>query len=417
MTEKILVVVVDFKKGKRWPIKEVAEELKELILSCFGEIVDLVLCQGVEPAPKFLIGEGKVQEISDICALKEIDTVVFSEELKGSQKRNLEKAFGARVIDRTQVILDIFAKHAHSQEGKMQVELAQLQYLLPRLVGKGIEMSRLGGGIGTLGPGETKLEVDRRKISDRIIRLKKQLENVSQIRKTKRKKRQNKKIPAISLVGYTNAGKSTLLNRLTESDQRVHDGLFTTLDPLSRQYVLPNNQTIILSDTVGFLHELPHGLIDAFHATLEEVQEADILIHVIDVSNNRFRDFHESVVGVLNELEVQDKPTLIVFNKIDKIEDRTDLNSLANGFENFSFVSAQTGENIDDLIEQILELLESALRQVEVYLPLDRMDLVNLLHQEAQVHNVEYTSEHIYVQVSVPLKIFEKIKEFAIKKR
>lgn len=413
MTEKILVVAIEFKKGRNWPIKEIAEELKELILSCGGDIVDLVICRGVEPTSKFLIGEGKVKEIAEICGFKEINTVVFSQELKGRQKRNLEKELGTKVIDRTQVILDIFAKHAKSQEGKMQVELAQLQYLLPRLIGKGTEMSRLGGGIGTLGPGETKLEVDRRRIADRIERLKKQLEGVSQIRKTKRKRRQDQKIPAISLVGYTNAGKSTLLNQVTKSEQRVYDGLFTTLDPLSRQYVMPNHQTIVLSDTVGFLHELPHGLIDAFHATLEEIEEADILLHVVDVSSDKFRDFHESVVKVLEELHVQDKPTITVFNKIDKIEDRSELSFLVDSFENVVFVSAQTGENVDYLVDRISKVLAPTLKKVEVYIPLDRMDLVNLLHQEAQVHAIEYTSERVYVCASVPPKVFQIIKGFS----
>jgi len=413
VTEKILVVAIEFKKGRNWPIKEIAEELKELILSCGGDIVDLVICRGVEPTSKFLIGEGKVKEIAEICGFKEINTVVFSQELKGRQKRNLEKELGTKVIDRTQVILDIFAKHAKSQEGKMQVELAQLQYLLPRLIGKGTEMSRLGGGIGTLGPGETKLEVDRRRIADRIERLKKQLEGVSQIRKTKRKRRQDQKIPAISLVGYTNAGKSTLLNQVTKSEQRVYDGLFTTLDPLSRQYVMPNHQTIVLSDTVGFLHELPHGLIDAFHATLEEIEEADILLHVVDVSSDKFRDFHESVVKVLEELHVQDKPTITVFNKIDKIEDRSELSFLVDSFENVVFVSAQTGENVDYLVDRISKVLAPTLKKVEVYIPLDRMDLVNLLHQEAQVHAIEYTSERVYVCASVPPKVFQIIKGFS----
>ncbi|MDD3374368.1 MAG: GTPase HflX [Candidatus Omnitrophica bacterium] len=416
MTEKILVVAIEFKKGKNWPLEQVAEELKELILSCFGEIVDLVLCRGVEPTPNFLIGEGKVKEIAEICALKSIDTVIFSQELKGSQRHNLEKELGVKVVDRTQVILDIFAKHAKSQEGRMQVELAQLQYLLPRLRGRGTEMSRLGGGIGTLGPGETKLEIDRRRITDRIEKLKKQLEGVSQIRKTKRKKRQNQKIPAISLVGYTNAGKSTLLNQLTKSDQRVYDGFFTTLDPLSRQYVMPNHQTIVLSDTVGFLHDLPHGLIDAFHATLEEVEEADILLHVVDVSNPKFRDFHESVVVVLKELNVQNKPMITVFNKIDKIEDRTGLNYLIDSFENVVFVSGQTGENMDYLVERISKVLAPSLIQIDVHIPVDRMDLVNLLYEEAQVYEIKYTSESVCVRASVPPKVFQKVKGFSIKK-
>ena len=251
-----------------------------------------------------------------------IDAVIVSCDLKGTQQRNLEADFGVKTLDRTQVILDIFARRATSQEGKMQVELAQLQYRLPRLTGHGEEMSRLGGGIGTSGPGETKLEIDRRRIGERITRLKKDLKEVTQSRQVKRKKRQDQKIPTVALVGYTNAGKSTLLNTLTEADTLVHDGLFTTLDSLSRQAVLPNHLKVVFSDTVGFMHALPHGLIEAFKATLEEVQEADLLLHVLDISHPDYRKFYDAVNAVLDELKVLDKPMIMVLNKIDKLEDR-----------------------------------------------------------------------------------------------
>ena len=263
------------------------------------------------PSPEYH-GEGKVKEISALCDAERIHTVIFSHDLKGSQQRNLEEALHVKTIDRTQLILDIFARRATSLEGKMQVELAQLEYLLPRLVGKGIALSRLGGGIGTLGPGETKLEVDRRRIRARIDRLRQELLEISQDRRLKRKKRQEQGLPLISLVGYTNAGKSTLLNTLTNAGQITRDGLFTTLDPLSRQLILPNHQKTVLSDTVGFMHQLPHHLIESFKATLEEVTAADLLLHVLDVSHPKFRDLHDSVIEVLKELGAHDQPTITV---------------------------------------------------------------------------------------------------------
>jgi len=340
MKEKTLLVSIDFKKRNSWPAEDIASELEELITSCGGEVIERTICRSNKPTAKYLIGQGKVDEITEICSGTNIDTVVFSHDLKGSQQRNLEEAIQAKTIDRTQLILDIFARHAKSQEGKMQVELAQLEYLLPRLVGKGIELSRLGGGIGTLGPGETKLEVDRRRIQTKITKLKRDLKEVSQNRRTKRKKRKEQAIASASLVGYTNAGKSTLLNALTDAQQRTEDGLFTTLDPLSRQYVLPNHQKLILSDTVGFMYELPHHLIEAFKATLEEVTEADLLLHVLDVSNPKFRQLNDAVFTVLADLEVTEKPVITVLNKIDKIKDRSWLKDLTDNFPNTICVSS-----------------------------------------------------------------------------
>ncbi|MCK5082494.1 MAG: GTPase HflX, partial [Candidatus Omnitrophica bacterium] len=307
-----------------------------------------------------------------------------------------------KIIDRTQLILDIFAKHASSKEGKMQVDLAQLEYLLPRLVGKGIELSRLGGGIGTLGPGETKLEVDRRRIGQRIVKLKRNLGEVANQRALKRKQRKDKGVPAISLVGYTNAGKSTLLNALTQAGQVTRDGLFTTLDSLSRQLVLPNHQKIILSDTVGFMHDLPHHLIEAFHATLEEVQEADVLLHVMDVSHPYFRHLRESVEEVLKELEAFDKVTILVINKIDRLQDREWLKGFQKGFDHAVCLSAKTGENISGLLEKISEMLSSLIVEIDVEVPITRMDLVNLAHEEGEVYSIKYYAETINIRAAVP---------------
>ena len=401
--EKVLLVIVSFKKGRaHWSIDEDLNEMRELIVACGGEVIEQVICSVVKPTASYLISENRVKNIAELCHAQTIDTVIFSHDLKGRQQRNLENIIKTKIIDRTQLILDIFAKHASSKEGKMQVDLAQLEYLLPRLVGKGIELSRLGGGIGTLGPGETKLEVDRRRIGQRIVKLKRNLGEVANQRALKRKQRKDKGVPAISLVGYTNAGKSTLLNALTQAGQVTRDGLFTTLDSLSRQLVLPNHQKIILSDTVGFMHDLPHHLIEAFHATLEEVQEADVLLHVMDVSHPYFRHLRESVEEVLKELEAFDKVTILVINKIDRLQDREWLKGFQKGFDHAVCLSAKTGENISGLLEKISEMLSSLIVEIDVEVPITRMDLVNLAHEEGEVYSIKYYAETINIRAAVP---------------
>lgn len=403
--ERILLAVVTFKKPGPWSQDDISEEMKELVKTCGGAVVDMVFCKLEEPSASTYITKGKVEELTAICSTGVADTVIFSCDLKGSQQRNLEDALGVKTIDRTQLILDIFARHAKSSEGKMQVELAQLEYLLPRLVGKGIELSRLGGGIGTMGPGETKLEVDRRRISDRIAKLKKDLKEVSQNRQVKRKKRQNDQIPLISLVGYTNAGKSTLLNTLTKAGTITNDGLFTTLDSLSRHYVLPNKRKVVFSDTVGFMHDLPHRLIESFKATLEEVQQADLLLHVIDISHPNHKNFYDAVEDVLKELEVLEKPTIIVLNKIDKISERGWLASVSTQFPNALLLSGMTGENLDGLLERIDYMLSDGMVEIDVKLPIDRMDLVTLAHQQGRVNHIKYFSKSIRLQATLPQKI------------
>jgi len=279
--ERCLLVTIELRTEKdSWPKQDVARELEELVKTANGQAIEQIFCLRDRPTPDLFIGKGKVEEIALLSQDEDIDTVIFSHDLSGTQQRNLEEIIGKKTIDRTQLILDIFSHHAHSPEGNMQVELAQLEYLLPRLVGKGIMLSRLGGGIGTRGPGEQKLEVDRRRIRNKITKLKQDLEHLTNHRRIIRKKRKEEAIPCLALVGYTNAGKSTLLNALTNAGQYVKDSLFTTLDPLSRRMNLPSGAKVVISDTVGFLHNLPHHLIDAFHATLEEAVEADLLIQM-----------------------------------------------------------------------------------------------------------------------------------------
>jgi GTP-binding protein HflX len=415
MKEKIVLAVVIEHAHSSWSPEDEAAEMDQLITTCGGEIVHTVFCKTMPPTASHMLTKGKVEEIQALCQAGGIDAVIVSCDLKGTQQRNLEADFGVKTLDRTQVILDIFAKRATSQEGKMQVELAQLQYRLPRLAGHGEEMSRLGGGIGTSGPGETKLEIDRRRIGERITRLKKDLQSVTQSRQVKRKKRQDQKIPTVALVGYTNAGKSTLLNALTQADALVHDGLFTTLDSLSRQAVLPNHLKVVFSDTVGFMHALPHGLIEAFKATLEEVQEADLLLHVLDISHSDFRKFYDAVGAVLDELKVLDKPTIVVLNKIDKLQSRPEgsfssesdeerLNQIKREVPFSIGISALKGENIQQLFLLIEDILSQASVDIDIVLPANRMDLVNLAHGQGQVHEVKFLAKGIRLKASLPAK-------------
>ncbi|MBF0619561.1 MAG: GTPase HflX [Candidatus Omnitrophica bacterium] len=405
MKERVLIGIVDFKQRGEWPIEDVMYEMEELVKACNGEVVDKVLCPAHPPTAATLIHSGKVQELAALVQAQKIQTVIFSSELKGVQQRNLEEALGVKTIDRTQLILDIFARRASSQEGKLQVELAQLEYRLPRLSGHYEQLSRQGGGIGTIGPGETKLESDRRRIGERIDRLKEDLEGVTRSRKTKRAHRERRNVPLISLVGYTNAGKSTLLNTLTDAVQVTKDGLFTTLDSLARQQVLPNKQKVVFSDTVGFMHDLPHGIIEAFKATLEEVESADLLLHVLDVSNIHHRNLKNSVDQVLMELAAIKKPTILVLNKIDRLAEGDAfqvLDAASRAYENTVAISAKEKLNIDKLLAKIEQELSGRAAIVDVKLPLTRMDLVRLAHREGEVIEEEYMADGIRLCARLP---------------
>lgn len=408
--EKALLVTIKIKSEKDdWPIEDVAKELEQLVAACRVEAIDNIVCLCEKPTPNLFIGKGKAEELGILSEELKASAVIFSHDLSGTQQRNLEEVIGVKTIDRTQLILDIFARHAKSPEGKMQVELAQLQYLMPRLVGKGIVLSRLGGGIGTSGPGEQKLEVDRRKIRKKIDKLKDDIRHLSVHRMTIRKRRKENSLPTVALVGYTHVGKSTLLNALTGAGQLVSDTLFTTLDPLWKTLQLPNGENIVISDTVGFLNNLPHHLVEAFKATLEEVIEADLLIHVLDVSHPRINEHYKAVIKVLQELEVHDKPLITVLNKIDLAQDEMLLNELKEKFTNPVLISAKTRQNLDALLKRVEDNFVSRMINLEIVIPHARMDLVDLFHREGKVKNIEYLNNGIKIELTLPKNLYHKL--------
>jgi GTPase len=412
--EKALLVTIKLRSERAgWPLEDLADELEELTRSTGAHIADNIPVMLERPSPALFIGKGKADEIALRALDDNVDLVIFSHDLSGTQQRNLEAVIGRKTIDRTELILDIFARHAKSPEGATQVELAQLQYLMPRLAGKGLILSQQGGGIGTSGPGEKKLEMDRRRIRKRIDNLKGELEQMRRHRDTMRKRRKEHEIPLVALVGYTNAGKSTLLNALTDAGQTVHDGLFTTLDPLSKSLKLPNGETVVVSDTVGFLYDLPHHLIEAFKATLEEVTESDLLVHVLDISNPKAREHHQAVMQVLSELvqtEGEDaKPLLTVLNKIDKVDDLVWFKEMEALFPGAVPISAKLGRNIEILLARIQSFFAARTVCAEVRIPNTRMDLVNIFYKKGKVNAIEYQQKTIKVKLCLPRVLFQQL--------
>ena len=382
-----------------WTIEDSVEELKQLADTAGAQVVAKFMQKRPKPDPAFFIGKGKVQELALFVQQENIDLCIFDDELSPAQQRNIEQAMGIRVLDRTALILDIFAQRARTNEGKLQVELAQLQYNLPRIMGKGLSLSRLGGGIGTRGPGETKLEVDRRRIRDRIAYIKECIGKVKSVRTLHRAGRNKASVPTVSLVGYTNAGKSTLLNTLTNSDIYAKDQLFATLDPTTRQLDLPNKQQAILTDTVGFIQRLPHQLVAAFQSTLEEVIEADVLLHVIDVSHELYKEQSNAVYHVLDQIGAKDKIIITVYNKIDKLPADSALPARLAQEENSICISAKANINLDKLLELIAENLK--LKAVEEYFLIPYSDSA----AAARLHNVGTVLEQEYLAEGTKLKV------------
>lgn len=411
-TERTILVGMEYAGGAGivgWTAEDSLEELKQLADTAGAEVVAKFLQKRPKPDPAFFIGKGKVQELALYVQQENIDLCIFDDELSPAQQRNIEQAMGVRVLDRTALILDIFAQRAHTNEGKLQVELAQLQYTLPRIMGKGLSLSRLGGGIGTRGPGETKLEVDRRRIRDRIAYIKDCISKVKNVRALHRAGRNKASVPTVSLVGYTNAGKSTLLNTLTNSDIYAKDQLFATLDPTTRQLDLPNKQQAILTDTVGFIQRLPHQLVAAFQSTLEEVVESDVLLHVIDVSHELYKEQSNAVYNVLEEIGAKDKTIITVYNKIDKLPECSGLAERLAKEENSICISAKGRINLDKLLELIADNLKMKSVEEIFLVPYSDSAAASRLHDVGTVLEQEYLAEGTQMKVRLDA---DKLGEF-----
>lgn len=388
-------------------------ELVELAKTAGAEVVDAVLQKRPSRDPAFFIGKGKLEEISRTVQAKEIDLIIFDEELSGSQLRNIESYTNTKVVDRTGLILDIFGQRAKSREGKVQVELAQLNYLLPRLQGRGVMLSRLGGGIGTRGPGETKLETDRRHIRRRIDYLKRELQNIRSQRQTARREREKNKIPVVVLVGYTNAGKSTLLNTLCDADVFAEDKLFATLDTTTRKLKLEDNTTVLLSDTVGFIRKLPHHLVEAFKSTLEEAVLADLLLIVVDASDPFAADHIRVVNEILSDLGAADKPSVLVWNKWDLVDDDFHTPLFREKFAEVH-VSAVTRQGIHELKEAIKNGLKPEKEKLKLHVPFTEGWVLPYLYENGTVNSVRYEDNVSVIEAEIDKKHAARINSFVV---
>jgi GTP-binding protein HflX len=435
--ERALLIGLEKEGVSKWDLQDSLDELRELANSAGAEVIDTVTQKLQKPTAPYYIGRGKAESIKDSCQDRQVTSVIFDDELSPAQGRNLENLFARKVLDRTQLILDIFAQRARSREGRLQIELAQLQYLLPRLTRMWHHLSRQTGGIGTRGPGETQLEVDRRRVQERIARLERELEAVRKTRAVQRQGRKRHQWPVAAVVGYTNAGKSTLLNLLTGADLVAENKLFATLDPTTRSFVLPNKQRVLLTDTVGFLRKLPHTLIESFKATLEEVSEADLLIHIVDLSHPRVDEQMEAVDAVIKELDAFGKQTLIVFNKIDNLEngaggsratstgkpERVDelgsesinreiAETYVKRFPGSVAISARTGEGVNRLVGALENALSSWRLRSRFRIPSDQSALIAEIHRVGHVLELRYEGDDALIVAHVPPELAQKLARY-----
>ena len=421
--ERVFLVGAEFKSRNGVDPRDSLSELGELAATAGGEVISDGLQKLEAPAPATFIGKGKAEEFAAFCRRNDVDTVIFDDELSPAQSRNLEKIFNCKVLDRTALILDIFAQRARTREGKLQIELAQLQHLLPRLTRFWGHLSRQSGGIGMRGgEGETQLETDRRRVQDRIARISRELELVRRQRGLQRSARQRGHWPLASIVGYTNAGKSTLLNALTGADVLVKDILFATLDPTTRRLRLPTNQNVLLTDTVGFIRKLPHGLVEAFKATLEEVVQADLLLHVVDLSHPQAEEQIQAVNAVLAEIGAGEKPTIMVFNKMDRFNGHAAgtgtvgvLNRLLEKHPHAVSISAATGEGLPILLAELGTQLRPKREFLELRVPHEQAAVIARLHAVGQIISRSYRGPAARFKARIPPRHHDEFAPYIVR--
>ncbi len=412
MVERALLVGAYTDHSEKEEARNLLDELEELVNTLGIPVVEKMLVHHREQHARFLLGSGKAEEIADVIKKHNCDVVIFDNELTPAQQRNWEELTGVTVADRHEIILDIFGARAHTREARIQVDLARMEYSLPRLTRAWSHLGQQGGGIGGKGEGESQLEQDKRKIRGQIERLKRELETVRRARATQRKDRKRAPVPNAAIVGYTNVGKSSLLRRLTGADVLVENKLFATLDTTTRKIALPNKQPLLLTDTVGFVRKLPHELVESFNATLEEAALSDFLIHLLDASEPQVMEFYNTTMRVLADLDADMKPTLVVFNKTDKVEDPSVLVGLRGHFPDALFISVRTGAGIDRLVERISDFVSKGTVTVELRIPAVRADLLARLHREGTLGPVKYEGDIAHLVATIPNRALETFAPF-----
>ena len=413
-TEKTILVGLEHDGVTKWDLEESLNELRELAATAGATVVDIVTQKLPHPTAPYYIGKGKAEEVALLCTETGAGSIIFDDELSPAQGRNLETITSKKILDRTQLILDIFARRARSREGRLQIELAQLQYLLPRLTRMWTHLSRQTGGIGTRGPGETQLEVDRRRVQERIARLQKDLEEVRKHRAIQREGRARHQWPVVAIVGYTNAGKSSLLNRLTKAGVLAEDKLFATLDPTTRQFVLPNKLKVLFTDTVGFIRKLPTTVIESFKSTLEELKSADLLVHVVDLSHPQWEEHIVATEEVIRELEADGKHTLIVFNKIDRLANAEAVDAALARHPHSVAISVKTGENLEQFVDELQNQLSAWRLRQKFRIPQADSAALAELHQAGHVVEIAYDGDDALVTAHIPPALEAKFARYAV---
>lgn len=410
--ERVLLIGVQFDHSKPWEVEDHLAELHLLSESAKAEVIDRLIVKRHTPTPAYYVGRGKVEEIREITLSKDIDTIIFDDDLTAAQQRNLEKLIEKKVIDRTELILDIFAKRAKTKEARIQIELAQIKYLLTRLTRMWTHLSKQYGGIGTKGPGETQLETDKRVLKKRMQILNREIKEVRKTRATQRKARKRHNVQTAVLVGYTNAGKSTLLNALTESDVEVSRKLFSTLDPTTRKVMLSGKRELLISDTVGFIRKLPHSLVESFMATLEEILEADILIHVLDISDPFADERARAVNNVLEEIGFQNKPVITALNKADLVPDKLIIERYQNNHPNCVIISAMRKQGLDELIDMIENVLTENISTVTLSIPQKDSNAISIIYDEGNVLRKAYFDNKVLLEAELDLRTASKLERY-----